>query len=59
MEKNITKQVSELENFVIDRWRKKYRFGEITLKIFEGEPQCIVKAVFNDRLEKNDKTNKN
>ena len=31
------------EIFVIECWRKKYRFGEITIKIHEGIPQVLEK----------------
>jgi len=32
------------EVFVIECWRKKYRFGELTIKIHEGIPQLVEKV---------------
>ena len=49
MERKIQKMISENEEFVIERWRSRYRFGEITIKMHEGDPQYITKVVLNDR----------
>jgi len=31
------------EKWLVECWRKKYRFGELTVKIHEGIPQCLEK----------------
>ena len=46
--RKIKKMLTENENFIIDRWRSRYRFGEITIKMHEGEPQYIEKVVIKD-----------
>lgn len=53
--KKIKKLITENENFVIERWRNKYRFGEIHIKIHEGEPQGIEKVILKDYPPKNGK----
>jgi len=55
IQREIQKMITENENFVIERWRTKYRFGEITIKMHEGEPQYITKIVLNDRPPKDGK----
>ena len=41
--KTIKLEVHPNEKWVIECWRKKYRFGEITIKIHEGIPQVLEK----------------
>jgi len=41
-------ELSPKEVFIIQRWRKKYRFGEIIIKIHEGIPQGIEKIILKD-----------
>ena len=36
------------EVWLIERWRKRYRFGEITIKMHEGIPQGITKSSLRD-----------
>lgn len=40
------------EVFIIERWRKKYRFGELIIKVHEGIPQGIEKITFKDYPQK-------
>ena len=45
-------EVSPNELWIVRRWRKKYRFGHITISIHNGIPQGIEKVVLRDYPEK-------
>lgn len=51
-EKKITMELNKNEAFIIRRWREKYRFGEITIKVHEGIPQGIEKVILKDYPQK-------
>jgi len=47
-QRKIKKMITENESFVIERWRTRYRFGEIRIKMHEGDPQGIEKVILKD-----------
>ena len=47
MEKEIEK-LHPNEEFIITRWRNKYRFGRITIVMQDGIPQYIEKVIIKD-----------
>lgn len=50
-------QVNSFELWVINKWRKKYRFGEITIVISEGFPIRIRRAFCNETPQDDEKQN--
>ena len=50
--------VHPYEDWIINLWRKKYRYGEITLIIVDGLPIRLRKAIINETPQDDKSTNK-
>ena len=48
---NSIKPLHKNEIWLIERWRNKYKFGEITIVIQNGIPQLIKKAIVTEKTE--------
>lgn len=62
-DKKITIQLHPFELWLVNKWRKKYRYGEITVSISDGIPVRIVRAFANETpqndLDNNQHGNRN